>query len=174
VRKGYVPDSPAAPAQVAIQAGKRSKPTSEKQKREQLLAALDETSRARFERLRRVRLELAQKQGFSAFIIVSDRVLREIARSAPASINDLLKIDGVSPGKRFSMQLLPASGGTPNIRSPRNYPTLDKIGRTWGTFRQPSGVPDITIEKQEAIRARNGTTLCFRQQEQKVARLRLP
>jgi ATP-dependent DNA helicase RecQ len=99
VRKGYVPDSPAAPAQVAIQAGKRSKPTSEKQKREQLLAALDETSRARFERLRRVRLELAQKQGFSAFIIVSDRVLREIARSAPASINDLLKIDGVSPRK---------------------------------------------------------------------------
>jgi superfamily II DNA helicase RecQ len=26
-------------------------------------------------------------------------VLREIARSAPASINDLLKIDGVSPRK---------------------------------------------------------------------------
>ncbi len=99
VRKSYVPDSPTAPVQAVIQAGKRSNPTSEekKQRREQLLAELDEISRVRFELLRRVRLELAKKQGFSAFVIASDRVLREIARLAPASISALLKIDGIGP-----------------------------------------------------------------------------
>jgi RecQ family ATP-dependent DNA helicase len=118
VRKNPVPNRPAALAQPVI-----SKSASEKQKREQLLAALDEPSRARFERLRRVRLELAQKQGWSAFRIVSDRVLREIARSAPASINALLKIDGMGPrtaakyGQAFLQALAaqPAiSGGVPS------------------------------------------------------------
>ena len=116
-RKSPVPTSPTAPVRAVIQPGKSSKSTLEKQKRAQLLAALDENSRARFERLRRVRLELAQKQGFSAFIIVSDRVLREIARSAPASINDLLKIDGVSPRKaeQYGQSFLQALATPPAI-----------------------------------------------------------
>ncbi len=97
VRKSAALESPAAPARAVIQSGKQSKSISEKQKRAQLLAALDEISRVRFELLRRVRLEQAQKQGVSAFIIASDRVLREIARLAPASISALLKIDGIGP-----------------------------------------------------------------------------
>jgi RecQ family ATP-dependent DNA helicase len=86
-------------AHVLIPKKQRSKPTSEekKQRREQLLGELDEISRVRFELLRRVRLALAQKQGVSAFIIASDRVLREMARLAPASISALLKIDGIGP-----------------------------------------------------------------------------
>ncbi len=77
----------------------RSKLTSDekRQNREQLLAALDEAARIRFELLRRVRLELAQKQGVSAFIIASDRVLREIARLAPHSISALLRVHGIGP-----------------------------------------------------------------------------
>jgi len=96
-RKNNLQENPTVPARTVIQSGKQSKSISEKQRREQLLGELDEISRVRFELLRRVRLELAKKQGVSAFIIASDRVLREIACLAPASISALLKIDGIGP-----------------------------------------------------------------------------
>ena len=67
--------------------------------RESRLDSLDEAARARFERLRALRLELARKQGWRAFRIVSDRILCEIARLSPSSMPELLAINGIGPHK---------------------------------------------------------------------------
>jgi RecQ family ATP-dependent DNA helicase len=117
VRKSQALRSPAVPVRARIQAGKRSKPTSEeqRQKREHLLAELDGASQVRFERLRRVRLELAKKRGWPAYCILPERNLREVARLAPASLDQFAKIVGEKRAAEYGQAFLDAvgSGGPP-------------------------------------------------------------
>ncbi len=60
---------------------------------------LDHDGEERFERLRKVRMEMATKNGWPAFCIMHDRVLREVAREAPESVDELAAIKGVGMTK---------------------------------------------------------------------------
>jgi ATP-dependent DNA helicase RecQ len=62
-------------------------------------APLDTAAAVRFERLRAVRLKLATDQNVPAFCIMHDRVLRELARKAPQSIEEMMTIKGIGPAK---------------------------------------------------------------------------
>jgi ATP-dependent DNA helicase RecQ len=52
-----------------------------------------------FQRLRPHRKELADRQGVPAYIVFSDKVLREMASRRPAGAADLLAVPGVGPAK---------------------------------------------------------------------------
>ncbi len=54
---------------------------------------------ATFERLRRLRREIADERDVPAYIIFSDAVLREIARRVPRTLTDLRRISGVGDKK---------------------------------------------------------------------------
>ncbi len=73
---------------------------------------LDREGEARFESLRKVRAEMAKKNGWPAFCILHDRVLREIAREAPQSLEELAAIKGIGPTKaeKFGAAFLAALG----------------------------------------------------------------
>jgi ATP-dependent DNA helicase RecQ len=60
---------------------------------------LDSTAEERYARLKRVRLGLAHELECPAFHILHDRVMREIAREAPASIDELMMVKGIGPVK---------------------------------------------------------------------------
>jgi ATP-dependent DNA helicase RecQ len=66
-----------------------------------------------FERLRTLRKELADRQGVPAYIVFSDKVLREMAARRPASPAELLDVPGVGPAKleRYGRAFLEALGG---------------------------------------------------------------
>jgi ATP-dependent DNA helicase RecQ len=63
---------------------------------------------ARFERLRTLRLELARKRGWSAFRVLFDTTLLEVARTQPRTLSELMKIEGVGKRKaeEFGKELL--------------------------------------------------------------------
>ncbi|MDO5530497.1 DNA helicase RecQ [Sutterella sp.] len=67
--------------------------------REQMLADLSPLSRRLFEALRSWRLETARAIGKPPYVIFSDRTLIEIARSKPASFEELLDVPGVGRRK---------------------------------------------------------------------------
>jgi RecQ family ATP-dependent DNA helicase len=73
-------------------------------------ASLDEDAAARFEKLRKARLHLAREHDWPAFCILHDRVLREVARTVPASTSALAAIKGVGANKaaKFGPALLAA------------------------------------------------------------------
>ena len=54
---------------------------------------------ALFQRLRVLRKELADEKGVPAYIVFSDKVLREMAASRPTSEGQLLSVSGVGPAK---------------------------------------------------------------------------
>ena len=56
---------------------------------------LDIKSKNIFYRLRVIRQEIAQSIGKPAFIVCSDKVLREIAKQKPTDVSSLLKINGI-------------------------------------------------------------------------------
>jgi len=60
---------------------------------------LDEGQRALFESLRAHRLEIAQQEGVPAYVVASDRTLRDLARLQPGSLNELLDAHGIGPAK---------------------------------------------------------------------------
>jgi len=60
---------------------------------------LDQAAELRFERLSQVRLQLAQAQKVAAFCVAHNKVLREVARIAPQSLDALARIKGVGPNK---------------------------------------------------------------------------
>jgi ATP-dependent DNA helicase RecQ len=68
---------------------------------------------AKFERLRQVRLRLATRQGVPAFFILHDSALRRIARSCPATEEQLACIKGVGAKKAtdFGSAILAALAG---------------------------------------------------------------
>jgi ATP-dependent DNA helicase RecQ len=63
---------------------------------------------ARFERLRKRRLLLARERGWSAFRILSDTTLLEVARLRPRTMRDLMKVKGIGIQKAedFGKELL--------------------------------------------------------------------
>jgi ATP-dependent DNA helicase RecQ len=60
---------------------------------------LDAAARARFERLRTVRLELARERGWRAFRVLGDATLMEVARRCPQTMRELLDVPGIGPAK---------------------------------------------------------------------------
>ena len=60
---------------------------------------LDRSGVGRFERLKKLRLKLAQAQDVPAFCVAHDSVLQAIARAAPADMVALSEIKGIGPAK---------------------------------------------------------------------------
>ncbi|MBI4580661.1 MAG: HRDC domain-containing protein [Planctomycetes bacterium] len=60
---------------------------------------LDPAARALYDRLRLLRREIAEAENVPAFMVFSDKVLREIARARPASELQLRSVKGVGPAK---------------------------------------------------------------------------
>jgi ATP-dependent DNA helicase RecQ len=75
-------------------------------------APVDQADDDLFSRLRIVRKELADRQGVPAYIVFSDKVLREMAARRPASPGQLLAVSGVGPAKleRYGEAFLDAIG----------------------------------------------------------------
>ncbi len=71
---------------------------------------LDATERARFERLREIRRELAREHGVPAYVILDDAGLAAIARDVPRDEAALLRIPGIGAVKleRYGAALLAA------------------------------------------------------------------
>ena len=71
---------------------------------------LDGTQRARFERLREVRRELAREHGVPAYVILDDAGLAAMARDVPRDGSALLRIPGIGAVKleRYGAALLAA------------------------------------------------------------------
>jgi ATP-dependent DNA helicase RecQ len=61
--------------------------------------APDASEEALFQRLRSLRKSLADRQGVPAYVVFSDKVLREMASRRPASASELLSVPGVGPAK---------------------------------------------------------------------------
>jgi ATP-dependent DNA helicase RecQ len=91
-------------------AGERPKLTFEekKQKHEQLLVELDEISRVRFQLLRLVRAKVASEKGWPAYCILTDSVLTEVARRAPATMKQLSEIVGETKAEKYGQMFLDA------------------------------------------------------------------
>ncbi len=60
---------------------------------------LDHSGLTRFERLKKLRLKLAQAQDVPAFCVVHDSVLLAVAASAPGNLLALAQIKGIGPAK---------------------------------------------------------------------------
>ena len=60
---------------------------------------LDHSGLGRFERLKKLRLKLAQAQDVPAFCVAHDSVLRAVACAAPKSLSALAEIKGIGPAK---------------------------------------------------------------------------
>jgi ATP-dependent DNA helicase RecQ len=67
--------------------------------RTEAFGELDDDGLRRLERLKKVRLNLAQEQDQPAFCVVHDSVLYAIAQAAPADILGLSRIKGIGPAK---------------------------------------------------------------------------
>jgi ATP-dependent DNA helicase RecQ len=66
-----------------------------------------------FEALRRLRLELARKDGVPPFVVASDRTLRDVAVLRPRTLDELQQAYGIGPAKaeRYGQRLLEAVAG---------------------------------------------------------------
>jgi len=73
-------------------------------------APLDASATLRFERLKKVRRQLADAQQWPAFCIMHDSTLKEVARRSPATIRELALIKGIGDKKavHFGPALLKA------------------------------------------------------------------
>jgi ATP-dependent DNA helicase RecQ len=61
--------------------------------------ALDPTARARFERLRAHRAQVARTRGVPAYVVAFDRTLLEMATRPPRSRDELLAVHGMGPAR---------------------------------------------------------------------------
>jgi len=89
--------------------GRRSR----RAERESRADALDAATRALFDRLRALRLDLARAEGMAAFMIFPDRTLQEMARKRPATLAELGEVHGVGERKlaRYGAAFLAAIAG---------------------------------------------------------------
>ena len=62
-------------------------------------AEVDDAGESLFQRLRALRKDLADRQRVPAYIVFSDKVLREMAARRPSTLDELLDVPGVGPGK---------------------------------------------------------------------------
>ncbi|MFO0732446.1 MAG: ATP-dependent DNA helicase RecQ [Nitrospiraceae bacterium] len=71
--------------------------------------------RVLFERLRQLRMELAQEEGVAPFVIVHDQTLRAIAGHKPATLRALREISGIGEVKveRYGRRVLEVVTGAP-------------------------------------------------------------
>ena len=60
---------------------------------------LDGEAAELFRRLRARRAKLARLQGVPAYVVFSDKTLREMALTRPGSMEELLEVGGVGEGK---------------------------------------------------------------------------
>jgi ATP-dependent DNA helicase RecQ len=60
---------------------------------------LDSEARQLYESLRQLRREIADENNIPAFVVFSDKTLREIARNRPTTIDDFTAIKGIGPAK---------------------------------------------------------------------------
>ena len=96
VCRGDVRAGPAAGAMSALRvANRKSKPKRASSTDDHL----DQAGELRFERLRKLRAELAAEKKWPAFCIAHDSVLREVARVAPKSLDALAEIRGIGADK---------------------------------------------------------------------------
>ena len=88
--------------------------------------SLPPEAEAVFEALRLLRLELARKESVPAFVVASDRTLRDIALLRPKTRDALLLAHGIGPAKaeRYGPQILAvvARASAPRWRSGRRRP----------------------------------------------------
>lgn len=75
---------------------------------------LDQAARQIYERLRLLRRELAEEHNVPAFMVFSDKTLREIARAAPTTESELQFIKGIGPAKceAYGSRILQAIAST--------------------------------------------------------------
>ena len=66
-----------------------------------------------FEALRLLRLDLAREDGVPAFVVASDRTLREIALLRPRNLDELQLAHGIGPAKadRYGQRILSVVAG---------------------------------------------------------------
>ncbi|MBI5060019.1 HRDC domain-containing protein [candidate division KSB1 bacterium] len=62
-------------------------------------ALWNEVDRALFEKLRRIRRDLAEQRHVPAYVILHDAALRELARSRPKSLTELARVSGIGDRK---------------------------------------------------------------------------
>lgn len=86
-----LPPRDRSPAPLANSAGARAGTRADE--------AIDPASHALFEALRGHRLEVAQTQGVPAYVVASDRTLRDIATLRPKTEAALLLVHGIGPAK---------------------------------------------------------------------------
>jgi ATP-dependent DNA helicase RecQ len=104
VMKGEVPP-PATLADIAPAYRSGERASYERRESRRSSPAVDEgfqadpEASARFAKLREVRLNLAREKGLPPYVICHDSVLKEIAMSTPANLQDLGKIKGMGPFK---------------------------------------------------------------------------
>jgi ATP-dependent DNA helicase RecQ len=92
VCRGAVRPRPAAVAVAPRRAAKRERAGSSAER-------LDQAGELRFERLKKVRLQIARTEDLPAFCIAHDSVLRDVARAAPHTQDALAKIKGIGANK---------------------------------------------------------------------------
>ncbi|MEM0984289.1 MAG: DNA helicase RecQ [Planctomycetota bacterium] len=80
---------------------------------DQDLAPLGDEGRRLFETLKSLRTSIARENEVPAYVVFSDRTLRDMARQRPATSTDLLRCHGVGKAKleRFGEQFLEAIAG---------------------------------------------------------------
>ena len=71
---------------------------------------LDADEQALFEHLRALRRDIADDLNVPAFVVFSDKTLREMARARPTSKHEMLAVKGIGPAKheRFGQQFIEA------------------------------------------------------------------
>lgn len=80
----------------APQAARTSNEKPKRVRKSQPDESLDAAAQDRFDALRKVRRQLADKAGWPAFCILHDKVMRELARRGPTSIAQLSEVPGIS------------------------------------------------------------------------------
>jgi len=108
-RDGLPADSRSAPPAATRPARRKAGRTSADE------APLDAAAEARFEALRQWRLGAARGEGVPAYVVASDRSLRDLAARRPATRDDLLLCHGIGPAKveRWGDALLAVLAGAP-------------------------------------------------------------
>jgi ATP-dependent DNA helicase RecQ len=87
------------PLQVASVDRRARRTTNQTRTADNTTQPLDGSAELRFLALRKTRAELAAVRKLPAFCILHDKVLREVARTAPADILSFLQIKGIGPAK---------------------------------------------------------------------------
>ena len=86
-------------AEIVAELGRASRPGKRARHVGSTTGALDAEEQHVFDRLRSLRKELADRQRVPAYIVFSDKVLREMASRRPTTESELLEVPGVGPAK---------------------------------------------------------------------------